>query len=173
MAFTRQRDDPCMVKKSVEESTSILSYLMDPNKFYHCNPCFITRGVVGGNTTSLYKGNMVDLESDLNGRTRVASKCPSGQFLPGTIVQATHTYQCGPECGLNGLPCGNPNCKQNQLVHLPTCQLVDYKPRPTSVGYTLDPMVCPPPESKKEFKKDRKNLYSPNEWQGQQGLARY
>jgi hypothetical protein len=180
MAFTRQLYGSCATKKQTEESTGVLSYLMDPNKYYNCNPCRIELGTVGGNNVSLYDGNMVDLESDLSGRTRVATHCPSGKYLPGTVVQSTDSNKCTPECGADGLPCGNAKCRQEKLVHLPSCQIVQYAPRPNQVGYELKYQQCAtngytPPISGKKSKTKRSNLYSPNEWQGNKigKFARY
>ena len=134
MAFTRQLDDPCETKKRIDESTGVLGYLLDPTKYYNHNPCFIEKGIVGGNAVSLYAKNMVDLESDLTGRTRAQTKCPSGMYLPGTIVQGTDSSKC--QCGafrsLAG-PCGKPGCVQRKLVHLPSCNMINYKKR---VNYT-------------------------------------
>ena len=177
MAFTRQIYDSCATKKRTEEGTGALSYLMDPNKFYNCNPCRIELGTVGGNNVSLYGGNMVDLESDLSGRTRVATKCPSGKFLPGTIVQGVDVNNCTPDCGVDGLPCGKAKCRKAKLVHLPSCKMVHYKTRPDTVGYNLSYQPCatkgytPPAKKTKKNKKQRKLT----EWQGQQGkeYARY
>lgn len=175
MAFTRQLNDSCETKKRIEESTSVLSYLMDPNKHYNCNPCYIDR-IPAGNTVSLYGGNLVDLESDLSGRTRAATKCPSGKYLPGTIIQGSDVKQCGPECGADGLPCGRAGCNKVNLVHLPECTMVQYKPRPNDVGYRLNYPSCPPANAIKhraKKSKTRKNLYSPIEYQGQQGIEEW
>jgi len=176
MAFTRQLDDPCAVKKRTEEATGILSYLMDPNKYYNCNPCRIELGTVGGNNVSLYDGNMVDLESDLSGRTRANTHCPSGHYLPGTVIQGVDVNKCTPACSVDGLPCGNAKCRKEKLVHLPECSLVHYKPRPTTVGYELNYPPCAtngytPPTPLKASRKNRrrKNPFIPIEWQGQQG----
>lgn len=176
MAFTRQRYDTCATKKRTEEGTSVLSYLMDPNKYYNCNPCRIELGTVGGNNVSLYGGNIVDLESDLRGQTRVATHCPSNHFLPGTVVQGSDVNQCTPDCGADGLPCGNAKCRKEKLVHLPSCKIVQYKPRPETVGYELHYPPCEtngytPPAVK--HKKTRKNPFMPIEWQGQQGVEEW
>lgn len=179
MAFTRQLYDSCATKKRTEEGTGVLSYLMDPNKFYNCNPCRIELGTVGGNNVSLYEGNIVDLESDLRGQTRVASHCPSNQYLPGTIVQGSDMNNCAP--GDNGgLPCGNAKSRKDKLVHLPSCQIVQYKPRPESVGYEINYPPCesngftpPVKAAKKKSSKKRKNPYMPIEWQGQQGVEEW
>lgn len=178
MAFTRQLYDSCSAKKRTEEGTGVLSYLMDPNKFYNCNPCRIELGVVGGNNVSLYDGNIVDLESDLRGQTRVASHCPSNKFLPGTIIQGSDVNQCTPdECGVDGLPCGDAKCRREKLVHLPSCQMVQYKPRADNVGYKLKYPSCEakaaPAKKSKKCKKMRSNPYMPNEWQGQQGTEKW
>lgn len=176
MAFTRQLYGTCATKKRTEESTGVLSYLMDPNKYYNCNPCRIELGTVGGNNVSLYDGNMVDLDSELSGRTRVNTHCPSGKFLPGTVVQSKDQFSCGPG-DVDGLPCQS---KDEKLVHLPPCNIVQYKPRPDGVGYEVDYAPCasngytppaPAPKSKKSSK--RSNLYSPSEWQGQHGVGEW
>lgn len=171
MAFTRQLNDPCETRKRIEESTSVLSHLMDPNKHYNCNPCYIDR-VLGGNTVSLYKGNIVDLESDLSGRTRQQTKCPSGKYLPGTIVQGVNVLECTAEDGADGLPCGRSEYTKGQLVHLPMCTMVEYHKRPTDVGYELNYPPCSPmgeahKKTKKSKCKTRKNLKSPLEYLGQ------
>ena len=173
MAFTRQMYGTCATKKRTEESTGILSYLMDPNKFYNCNPCRIEMGTTGGNQVSLYDGNIVDLESDLRGQTRQASHCPSSLYLPGTVVQGNDAYKCGPECGADGLPCGKRGCRQEKLVHLPACQIVQYKPRPETVGYDLKYPPCPTMGHTPKAPKKRKNLFSPLEYQGQQGVEEW
>jgi hypothetical protein len=174
MAFTRQLYGSCATKKRTEESTGVLSYLMDPNKFYNCNPCRIGLGTVGGNNVSLYDGNIVDLESDLSGRTRQNTYCPSGKFLPGTVVQGSDVNKCTPDCGVDGLPCGNAKCRQEKLIHLPSCDIVEYKPRPDTIGYELNYPPCSTkgytPPAKKSKPKKRKNPYMPIEWQGQQGV---
>jgi len=170
MAFTRQINDQCATQKRIEESTSVLSYVMDPTKHYNCNPCYIDR-IPGGNTVSLYGGNIVDLESDLSGRTRAASKCPGNKYLPGTVIQGDDKRQCSIDCGVDGVPCGNPGCKQDNLVHLPQCNMVQYKSRPSDVGYTLEYPSCgtygqQPSKVSEKKSKTRKNLYSPIEYRG-------
>lgn len=178
MAFTRIYDDECATKGRIDRSTGILSHLMDPNKYYNCNPCRIELGTVGGNNVSLYGGSLVDLESDLRGQTRAASRCPANQYLPGTVIQGTDVNTCNCDCSVDGLPCGKEKCKREKLVHLPSCKMVQYKPRPSTVGYELKFPPCEskgytPPAAKKTRKtKTRPNPFMPIEWQGQQG-ARY
>lgn len=172
MAFTRELYSSCLTDKRAEESTGVLSYLMDLNKFYNCNPCRIERGTVGGNTVSLYEGNIVDLESDLMGRTRHYTRCPTGKYVAGTVVQGKDANKCTPECGVDGLPCGRPQCRQEKLVHLPECKLVHYKARPTDAGIKLNDFNTCPASTKKRKPapgagtKTRKNPYMPIEWIG-------
>ena len=172
MAFTRIHDDECATKSRIDRSTGVLSHVLDPNKYYNCNPCRNELGTVGGNNVSLYGGNLVDLESDLRGQTRAASQCPANKYLPGTVVQATDVNNCS-------LP-QDKDCKQENLVHLPACNMIRYKPRPTTVGYELKFPPCetmgytPPVKTKKLRSKPRANPFMPIEWQGQQGVgARY
>lgn len=134
MAFTRQLDDPGETKKRTAEATGVLSYIIDPTKYYNNNPCFIDKGIVSGNEVSLYKDNMVDLESDLTGRTRAQTRCPSGKFLPGTIVQGKRSCKCG----LTGKGCNSANCTKSALVHLPNCKMINYAPRIKSTGVNLN-----------------------------------
>lgn len=174
MAFTRGAYDQCYTKDRTERSTSMLSYQLDPNKYYNCTPCRIEFGVVGGNNVSLYKGNMVDLSSELSGRTRGSSRCPSSQYLPGTIIQGRDVGSC-PRASGEGLPCG-PVVTQDKLAHLPECSLIQYKARPSSVGYELKFPACATKGTQPEPSKPklRPNPFVPIEWQGQQGqLARY
>jgi hypothetical protein len=131
MAFTRQLDDPCESKKRISEATGVLSYIIDPTKYYNNNPCFIDKGIISGNAVSLYRDNIVDLESDLTGRTRALSKCPSAKFLPGTVVQGKRSCKCG----LAGKEC---NCTKNALVHLPKCKMINYSPKIRSTGVTVN-----------------------------------
>ena len=105
---------------------STISWLLDPNKYYHSDPRIIERGIVGGNNVSLYAHNLVDLESDLSGRTRSSSRCVGGKFLPGTFVQGTDACNCGRSGGV---------CRcQSKFVHLPQARMINYKPRVSKTG---------------------------------------
>lgn len=173
MSFTRAPYDTCAYDKRLDESTSVLTWLLDPNKFYNCNECRIEFGIVGGNSVSRYSGNMVDLESDLRGQTRLYSQCPAKHYLPGTIVQGKKRFsKCKPGCGTTGLPCGSLSCRNEPLKHLPDCQMIQYKPRIDNVGYDLDYPPCPKygvPKINKHKKRSKK-AWSPHAWQGQMGV---
>ena len=146
MAFTRQLDDTCASKKRTQESTSVLKYILDPSKYYNNNPCFIEKGIVGGNTVSLYSDNIVDLESDLSGRTRARTKCSAGKFLPGTIIQGRSA--CDMNCGKNGVSCGRRNCIHNKLIHLPKAKMINYQPKIKDRGFELNFPVSSAPSVK-------------------------
>ena len=116
MSFNNLIYDNCAYKKHLEESSGVGKYQMYSGKYNNERNCRIDFGVVGGNEVSLYKGNIVDLESELKGQTRLNSLCPNKKFIP------TFTRSCD-----SGLPSGPINCS-SQLRDLPTCQLICYNP---------------------------------------------
>ena len=157
MAFTRQLDDPCERKKRTVEATGVLSYIIDPTKYYNDNPCLIDRGIIAGNSVSLYRDNMVDLESDLSGRTRAHSKCPGNKYLPGTVVQGKKSCPCS----MTGAQCKK--CARENLVHLPLCKMIKYSPKVTDTGIRLNfPTANTYGYTVKPA--SRTNSLSPNEW---------
>ena len=75
MSFTRLDYDKCAYSKTLEESCSPLEYMMYQGKFEHSKQC-----PVGDHTNNLEFGIKTDVESDLRGQTRQASKCPTEKF---------------------------------------------------------------------------------------------
>jgi hypothetical protein len=65
-----------------KQSAGMFAYTQMPVKFTHPSQCRNTLGLVGGNEVSNIAGNVVDLESDLLGITRVQSKCVAQQYKP-------------------------------------------------------------------------------------------
>lgn len=116
MSFNHLIYDTCAYKQNLKQSTGVGSYQLYPGKYNHCNKCRMQLGIVGGNAVSLYKGNMVDLESDLRGQTRASSLCPSHKFMP----------RCKQRCD-SGLPSGPVDC-DSELIHQPACQMIRYPP---------------------------------------------
>ena len=55
MSFNRLRYDDCSYSQELTQTTSILSYQLDPNRYYNCNACRNTFGLVGGNNVSIAK----------------------------------------------------------------------------------------------------------------------
>ena len=122
--------DNCSYKKCLQESTGALSYILNPIKYENCSKCRVEFGVVGGTNVSHNKGVLVDIENELKNITRKSSKCPSKKYIP----------KCDKKnAGDNGLPCG-----PYQLAdkHLKPCGLVNYRPKPTGVGYELNYPLC-------------------------------
>jgi hypothetical protein len=132
MSFNRLIYDGCAYKKTLEESTGTLSYLLDPIKYENCSKCRVEFGVIGGTNVSHNIGSLVDIENELFNITRKLSKCPSKKYAPKCTKGKKDD---------NGLPCG-----PYQLAdkHLKPCTLVKYKPRADSVGYDLNYQLCSP-----------------------------
>lgn len=171
MSFTRPRYDACAYKTTLTESTSVAGYTMDPTKFNHCSPCRMEFGIVGGNNVSIFGGDMVQLESDLRGQTRVASQCPEKKYSPSTVIEGVKTNGCKPGCGKTGVPCGSLSCRQDDLKHLPACNIVDWGKRIDNVGYEIKYPPCPargtPMAALPSAPRTRE--YKPSSWQGQIG----
>ena len=130
MSSNRLMYDTCAYKKSLDESTGTLAYVLNPMKYENCNKCRMELGILGGPSVSQIKGNLVDLENDLRGQTRPLSQCPSRKYQPGQPIITTHG-------------CGEPTKLDTELLHLPSCQMIRYKPIPLPDPLKLD--SCPPP----------------------------
>jgi hypothetical protein len=102
MSSNRLTYDNCAYQKSLQQSTGPLEYAMYTGKYENCAKCRIEFGVVGGNGVSLFSGNLVDLESDLRGQTRIASLCPSTMYNPSKAPQVNLVHQ--PSCQLQYYP---------------------------------------------------------------------
>ena len=72
-------------------------------------------GFVGGTAVSHIAGNLVDLESELRGQTRIISKCPSNLYMPSDseVIRNDKTEPIN-----------------KQMKHLPTCQAIMYREIP-------------------------------------------
>lgn len=120
MSFASLKYDDFYYKRTLNQSVSSLDYLLDPVKYNNCNKCRNEFGLVGGTDVSQIEGNLVDLENDLYGLTRSASLCPSKKFLPKcNEIEYVPRGQCD----------GNTKI-DTKLIHLPACQMIDYKPCP-------------------------------------------
>ena len=182
MSFNRPIYDSCAYDKDLQQSTGVLSYTMDPNKFYNCNECRAEFGLLGGNNVSRFTGNMVDLESELRGQTRLYTHCPSLKYLPGTIIQGKMTQNCSPLSGTEGLPCGAAKQRREPLKHLPACQLIQYKSKINNTGIDLNyntAQMCANNNQESlatSFAKSltpSKKQNKPVLWQGQIGVSQY
>ena len=132
MSANRLRYDQCAYSDDLRIQSSALSYLLDPIKYSRCHPCFFQLGLVGGNNVSQIQGNLVDLESDLRGQTREASRCANMKYLPtgGDIISGKHYWN----------PASLPKTNITK-IHLPTCQMFNYESVPLPPA--LDLFKCP------------------------------
>jgi hypothetical protein len=118
MSSNRLIYDTCAYAKKIDESVGPLAYVLNPMKYENCNKCRHELGLVGGTAVSHIQGNLVDLENDLRGATRQASLCPSKKYAPGKKITVA------------GKACGKSRDVNTNMVHLPSCQMIRYKPTP-------------------------------------------
>jgi hypothetical protein len=114
MSFNKLSYDNCQYKANLEANVSQLSYILDNNRFASCNKCFNNLGLVGGTAVSHVAGNLVDLESNLIGIDREASKCPSMKYIPNNDNAALGADYYRPVCT---------NVVDTTMKHLQPCQI--------------------------------------------------
>ena len=116
MSFNKLSYDACTYAKDLKENVSILSYVLNPNRFEHQDKCRHELGLVGGTAVSHVRSNLVDLESELRGQTRYLTKCAAHAAKP--LV--------------DGEPIVNDKTDpiNTRLTHLPACQMISYKSVP-------------------------------------------
>ena len=87
--MNRLRYDSCSYNADLNQSVAPLSYILDPVRFENCQKCRPELGLVGGTAVSHINGNLVDLENDLRGQNRPATKCANYKYLPptGNVLQ--------------------------------------------------------------------------------------
>ena len=104
MSFNRLQYDNCAYTHQLHESVGTLAYILDPSRYENCNKCRMEFGLVGGTNVSHIKGNLVDLETDLKGITRLATKCPTKKYLNPCPNEDMTT--CHPDhIKINAKPC--------------------------------------------------------------------
>ena len=144
MSFNRLRYDNCAYSQELNESVGTLSYVLDPSKYENCNKCRMELGIIGGTNVSHIKGNLVDLETDLRGTTRNASKCPTKKYQNPCPTGDMNT--CQPDkIVLRGNGCNQPRVIDTSMQHLPSCQMIRYKAIPLEPS--MPPVLCPQQES--------------------------
>ena len=145
MSSNRLMYDTCEYKTRIGESVGPLEYMLNPIRFENCNKCRMELGLVGGTAVSHIKGNLVDLETDLRGITRKASLCPSKKYQPP--CPTGDLTNCQPrKINIQGNGCSQPRTLDTSMVHLPSCQMIRYKPVPLPPPMQLD--NCPGPQVK-------------------------
>ena len=131
MSSNRLMYDTCAYKKRLDESTGPLAYVMNPMKYENCRKCRSELGLIGGPAVSQIKGNLVDLENDLRGQTRILTQCPSLKYHPGHEIMSKGPGDTPGEI------------VDTELLHLPSCQMIRYKPIPLPDPIQLETCGAP------------------------------
>jgi len=121
--------DTCAYQKDLSQSVNPLSYQLNPAKYNSCKQCRMQLGLVGGNNVSIIRGNLVDLESDLQGITRANSNCPQLKYQ-GSNDSQIQVVAKGKS--------NQPRTIDTSLQHLPACQIISYKAVPLPQAMKLD-----------------------------------
>ena len=131
MSSNRLTYDKCAYKQNLQQSVGPVDYMLDPVKYEHCNKCRMELGVVSGTAVSHISGNLVDLESDLRGQTRAASKCPEYDYMPtaGNILKSKDSLNCMQHPEID-----------TTMNHLPACQMIEYAEVP--IAPKAAPFTC-------------------------------
>ena len=103
-ALQRLSQDSDAYANAIREGTTPFGYIVNPMKYEHCQKCRHEFGLVGGANVSHNATNLVDIETELRGQTRSATKCPSNEF-PHRQLPISETK-----------------------LHLPSCQMIKYPP---------------------------------------------
>lgn len=140
MSFNRLSYDTCAYRHDLAESVGTLSWILDPNRFENCNKCRIEFGIVGGTNVSHVQGNLVDLESDLKGTTRLNTKCPTLQYL-NPCPNSSSMNTCQPkQIVIRNTPTTQGRVINTNMINLPSCQMFRYKPIP--LPPPMEPVKC-------------------------------
>ena len=135
MSSNRLIYDDCAYNTSLNESVSPLNYILNPFKYENCNKCRNELGLLGGTNVSNIRGNIVDLENDLIGLTRLASDCPSKKYHPVRQGEKIVTVSA----------CGKTREIDTRMQHLPSCQMINYRtvgqPSPMNVQSCPSPVI--------------------------------
>jgi len=134
MSSNRLKFDNCSYQENLTRNNGQLSYLLDTIKFDNCSKCRIELGSVGGTAVSQIAGNLVDLENDLRGQTRLHSQCTIQQYTNPCAGQADN---CQPDRIYTDGTRNAATAIDTSKRHLTPCQMVRYKPVPISPPITL------------------------------------
>lgn len=147
MSWTRSHDDKCQVQKTDTDNVSSLKYVLDPIKYYCTAQCRPVKGIVAGNEVSVIQGNLVDLESELQGMFGSSSRrCGAKRHAPQHFLGASNVHVCD-KCpvGTNPYFCIHRDPKVEDinanLDHLPECKFFDLPTVPPQP--TFAPFKCP------------------------------
>ena len=160
MSFNRLKYDNCAYKQELNESVGTLSYILDPSKYENCNKCRMELGIIGGTNVSHIKGNLVDLETDLRGTTRMSSKCPTNKYH-NTCPTSEDMTNCQPnKIVLQGNGGNKTRTVDTTLEHLTSCQMIRYKPVPLEPE--MNQALCPTQEQTDTLNNNTTNVNNRN-----------
>lgn len=119
-SLTRGIHDDCAYKQRLHESTSPLSYVINPMAYESCSKCHMGYpgfiGSLGGNGFGIGP-DRVDIDSDLRGQTRLQSRCASHLYNPTSYKNCARCGNCD-----QGLPCGCDHCQSRDVSNLKDCR---------------------------------------------------
>jgi hypothetical protein len=109
-----------------QQSMGMFAYTQLPVKFENPNKCRNALGLVGGAEVSNIEGNLVDLESDLLGITRVQSKCIARQYQPACALGGPGCPDTPPSFSFRDKSTGAVRTVNTTPRNLPTCQYTTF-----------------------------------------------
>ena len=108
------------------QSVGMFAYTQMPAKFENPNKCRNALGLIGGTEVSNISGNLVDLESDLLGITRVQSKCIARQYQPACPLGGSGCPDTPPSFSFVDKATGKVSVVDTTPRNLPTCQYTTF-----------------------------------------------
>ena len=131
MSWNRLSADTCAYRNQLAQEVGEFAYVIDDCRYVHKTPKRFEFGIVAGNDVSIIGGKsssaMVDLESDLKGQTRLASKCPTLSYINPCPNGDMNT--CKPQqVVIRGNPSNMGRVVDTKLYHLPPAQMFRYTP---------------------------------------------
>lgn len=128
MSFNKLMYDSCSYRSQLAQEIGTYAYVSDPIKYDHPHKRAISFGIVAGNDVSVVGGGqIVDVESDLRGQTRLSSKCPTLYYQNPCPNGNMNT--CQPkQIVIRGNPSNVGRVIDTTLYHLPSGQLARYVP---------------------------------------------
>ena len=111
MSFTRLPFDSCAYKHQLQESIGVGEYTLDRNA--PCSPCWVPDPSINVQRSgaAVCAAHLIDVDSELLGITRPASRCPSKKYLPSDkpFCTAEPLRECNDlraeHCRLSNPPC--------------------------------------------------------------------
>ena len=101
MSFSRLNYDDCTYKHTLKQSIGPAEYMLGRPRNDCDGGCFAASPEValGGIGAAVCDSGLVDVDSELMGITRKASRCPADKYLPTyqTICETKMPRDCGPE----------------------------------------------------------------------------